>query len=83
MIVSPLVIGGRSKGYLISKNQARHAVGERDLLADCNHPGVVALYGYFQDAEMLYLVLEFLNGGELFTLLGLKSRLSNDTCRAL
>ena len=48
MIVSPLVIGGRSKGYLISKNQARHAVGERDLLADCNHPGVVALYGYFQ-----------------------------------
>ena len=36
-----------------------------------------------QDAEMLYLVLEFLNGGELFTLLGLKSRLSNDTCRAL
>jgi len=44
---------------------------------------VVALYGYFQDAEMLYLVLEFLNGGELFTLLGLKSRLSNDTCRAL
>ena len=48
MIFSAIVIVGRSKGYLISKNQARHAVGERDLLADCNHPGVVALYGYFQ-----------------------------------
>lgn len=55
-----------SKGYLISKNQARHAIGERDLLMDCNHSGVVQLYGYFQDETMLYLVLEFLNGGELF-----------------
>ena len=27
-----------SKGYLISKNQARHAIGERDLLQDCSHP---------------------------------------------
>jgi CRP-like cAMP-binding protein len=31
-------IKGMSKGYLISKNQARHAIGERDLLKDCNHP---------------------------------------------
>ena len=41
------------------------------------------LYGSFQDEAMLYLALEFLNGGELFTLLGLKSRLSNDAARAL
>lgn len=41
------------------------------------------LYGSFQDENMLYLALEFLNGGELFTLLGLKSRLSNDAARAL
>lgn len=36
-------IKGMSKGYLISKNQARHAIGERDLLKDCNHP--VSLLG--------------------------------------
>jgi serine/threonine protein kinase len=33
---------------------------------------VVQLYGSFQDESMLYLCMEFLNGGELFTLLGQK-----------
>ena len=41
------------------------------------------MYASFQDDNMLYLALEFLSGGELFTLLGLKSRLSNDAARAL
>ena len=47
------------------------------------HTGVVKLYGSFQDATMIYLCLEFLSGGELFTLLGQKGRLSNDATRAL
>ena len=72
-----------AKGYLIKKNQAKHAIAERDLLRLCNHPGVVQLYGSFQDDIMLYLCMEFLNGGELFTLLGQKQRLSNDASRTL
>ena len=34
-------IKAMSKGYLVSKHQVRHAIGERDLLMDCKHPGIV------------------------------------------
>jgi serine/threonine protein kinase len=78
-----VAIKAMSKGYLVSKHQVRHAIGERDLLRDCNHHGVVQFYGSFQDDSMIYICLEFLNGGELFTLLGIKQRLSNDAARAL
>ena len=67
-----VAIKAMSKGYLVSRNQVRHAIGERDLLKDCHHPGVVQFFGSFQDDSMIYICLEFLNGGELFTLLGLK-----------
>ena len=76
-------IKAMSKAYLYSKRQIKHAKAERDLLRMCSHSGVVKLYGSFQDDEYLYLCLEFLNGGELFTLLGQKGRLSNESARAL
>ncbi|XP_019848649.1 PREDICTED: ribosomal protein S6 kinase alpha-3 [Amphimedon queenslandica] len=40
---------------------------ERDILADVRHPFVVALEYAFQTEGKLYLVLEFLRGGDLFT----------------
>lgn len=40
---------------------------ERDILADINHPFVVRLHYAFQTEGKLYLILEFLRGGDLFT----------------
>nr|BAE28414.1 unnamed protein product [Mus musculus] len=40
---------------------------ERDILADVNHPFVVELHYAFQTEGKLYLILDFLRGGDLFT----------------
>ncbi|XP_014771715.1 ribosomal protein S6 kinase 2 beta isoform X2 [Octopus bimaculoides] len=40
---------------------------ERDILADVNHPFIVKLHYAFQTEGKLYLILEFLRGGDLFT----------------
>ncbi|KAH0503142.1 Ribosomal protein S6 kinase alpha-1 [Microtus ochrogaster] len=40
---------------------------ERDILADVNHPLVVKLHYAFQTEGKLYLILDFLRGGDLFT----------------
>uniref|UniRef100_A0A3B4BRC4 Ribosomal protein S6 kinase n=1 Tax=Pygocentrus nattereri TaxID=42514 RepID=A0A3B4BRC4_PYGNA len=40
---------------------------ERDILAEVNHPFVVKLHYAFQTEGKLYLILDFLRGGDLFT----------------
>ncbi|XP_044143995.1 ribosomal protein S6 kinase alpha-1 isoform X1 [Bufo gargarizans] len=40
---------------------------ERDILAEVNHPFVVRLHYAFQTEGKLYLILDFLRGGDLFT----------------
>mmetsp|Transcript_39006 Transcript_39006/g.63506 ORF Transcript_39006/g.63506 Transcript_39006/m.63506 type:complete len:872 (+) Transcript_39006:202-2817(+) len=44
---------------------------EIKILAKCHrHPNVVALYDYFEDRDHVYIVMEALNGGELFDRMG-------------
>ncbi|NXV27180.1 KS6A2 kinase, partial [Rissa tridactyla] len=40
---------------------------ERDILAEVNHPFIVKLHYAFQTEGKLYLILDFLRGGDLFT----------------
>ncbi|GIY21377.1 ribosomal protein S6 kinase 2 alpha [Caerostris darwini] len=40
---------------------------ERDILADIRHPFIVKLHYAFQTEGKLYLILDFLKGGDLFT----------------
>ncbi|XP_074662868.1 ribosomal protein S6 kinase alpha-3-like isoform X2 [Tubulanus polymorphus] len=40
---------------------------ERDILAEVDHPFIVKLHYAFQTEGKLYLILEFLRGGDLFT----------------
>ncbi|XP_060703531.1 ribosomal protein S6 kinase alpha-1 isoform X2 [Hemiscyllium ocellatum] len=40
---------------------------ERDILVDVNHPFIVKLHYAFQTEGKLYLILDFLRGGDLFT----------------
>ena len=42
---------------------------ERDILAESDSPWVVKLYTTFQDANFLYMLMEFLPGGDLMTML--------------
>ena len=54
---------------MFKKDQLAHVKAERDVLAGLDSPWVVLLYYSFQDAQYLYLIMEFLPGGDLMTML--------------
>lgn len=57
------------KKDMLEKEQVAHVRAERDILAESDNPWVVKMYYSFQDIQSLYLVMEFLPGGDLMTLL--------------
>lgn len=54
---------------MYKKDQLAHVKAERDVLAGSDSPWVVSLYYSFQDLVNLYLIMEFLPGGDLMTML--------------
>ena len=54
------------KEEIIRRKQIKHTKTERLLLEKLNHPFIAQLQFAFQDAKKLYLVTEFMQGGELF-----------------
>lgn len=58
------------KSEMFKKDQLAHVRAERDILADSkDNPWLVKLHASFQDAAYLYLLMEFLPGGDLMTML--------------
>jgi serum/glucocorticoid-regulated kinase 2 len=66
------------KKYIQEKNQEKNIMNEKEILASLSHPFLVRLRECFQDQKKLYFVLEYCPGGELFGLLSLKDRLSEE-----
>jgi len=50
----------------VERDEVEHTIAERNVLAQIKHPFIVNLKFSFQTPEKLYLVLAFVNGGELF-----------------
>lgn len=57
------------KKDMIDQNQVEHIRAERDLLSVVNNPWLVKLHFSFQDEDWLHLVMEYLPGGDLMTVL--------------
>jgi len=55
-----------NKKKLEQSDQLEHIKTERTVLQYVAHPFLVRLLYAFQDPEKLYMVMEFVNGGELF-----------------
>jgi serine/threonine kinase 38 len=66
------------KSAMVEKEQVAHVRAERDILVEADHTWVVKMYYSFQDAINLYLIMEFLPGGDMMTLLMKKDTLSED-----
>ena len=49
--------------------QVEHTNNEQHMLEAVQHPFIINLWGTFQDSSNLYMVMDFVPGGELFTLL--------------
>ena len=58
-----------SKDRVVKMKQVEHTNSEREMLERVRHPFLVNLWGTFKDAKNLYMVMDFVAGGELFSLL--------------
>ena len=57
------------KGTVIRLNQQKNVIYEKAVLAAIRHPFLIRLIAAFQDDDCLFMVLELVQGGELFGLL--------------
>lgn len=57
------------KAQVVKMKQVEHTNDERKMLQAVKHPFLITLWGTFQDSKNLYMVMDFVEGGELFSLL--------------
>ncbi|XP_020204788.1 serine/threonine-protein kinase tricorner [Cajanus cajan] len=69
------------KSEMLRRGQVEHVRAERNLLAEVDSNCIVKLYCSFQDDEYLYLIMEYLPGGDMMTLLMRKDTLTEDETR--
>lgn len=69
------------KKDILKAKQADHIANEIKILAMIDHPFVIKFGGFSQDDKYLYLAMELINGGELFTYLRGVGRFPVDQAR--
>ncbi|KAH8827925.1 kinase-like domain-containing protein [Flagelloscypha sp. PMI_526] len=58
-----------NKQRIVALKQVEHTNNEQRILTSIEHPFIVTLWGIFQCSTYLYMVMDFVPGGELFMLL--------------
>lgn len=69
------------KAHIVDRKEITHTLAERLVLARINNPFIVPLKFSFQSEQKLYLVLAFVNGGELFHHLQREQRFNEERSR--
>eukprot|EP00792_Barthelona_sp_PAP020_P005442 TRINITY_DN2651_c0_g1_i1.p1 TRINITY_DN2651_c0_g1~~TRINITY_DN2651_c0_g1_i1.p1 ORF type:complete len:385 (+),score=93.46 TRINITY_DN2651_c0_g1_i1:341-1495(+) len=65
------------KSDIIANGEIEHIRTERNILREIIHPFIVKMHYAFQTPQKLYIVMEYINGGELFYHLKREHRFSN------
>ncbi|KAL1305879.1 hypothetical protein AAFC00_004029 [Neodothiora populina] len=69
------------KAQVVKMKQVEHTNDERRMLQKVKHPFLITLWGTFQDSKNLYMVMDFIEGGELFSLLRKSQRFPNPVAK--
>ncbi|KAI7867750.1 kinase-like domain-containing protein [Spinellus fusiger] len=69
------------KSRIISRSEVTHTMAEKTVLAKIRNPFIVPLKFAFQSPDKLYLVLAFINGGELFHHLQVEGKFDEERSR--
>jgi CRP-like cAMP-binding protein len=64
-----MALKAMQKSQVVRAHQAKNVCSEKDTMLMCNHPFVIKLYRTFQDQDSIYMLLELVQGGELWSLL--------------
>ena len=66
------------KTEIVKLSQVEHIKSEKFILSQIDHPFIVKLVCCFQNAKYVYMLFEFLSGGEVFRRLRKEGRFSED-----
>ncbi|KAG2413306.1 cAMP-dependent protein kinase type 2 [Aspergillus terreus] len=69
------------KAQVVKMKQVEHTNDERRMLNRVRHPFLITLWGTWQDSRNLYMVMDFVEGGELFSLLRKSQRFPNPVAK--
>ena len=69
------------KDIVLQKKQVKHILDEQDFLSKVNSQWIVELKASFQEGDYLYLVMEYLPGGDLMGLLIYKDIFTEEEAR--
>ena len=69
------------KSILLQKNQIKHTKDEQDFLSKIKSNWIVELKYSFQEGDFLFLIMEFLPGGDLMNLLIAKDTLNEEEAK--
>ncbi|KAG0293540.1 hypothetical protein BGZ96_002709 [Linnemannia gamsii] len=69
------------KSEVVRLKQVEHINSEKQILAQVHYPFIVNLFTTFQDDRHLYMLLEYVIGGELFSHLRKAGQFTNDMTR--
>ena len=84
----PFALKMLKKSVIIKLKQLEHIRSEKAILERVRHPFIINLINTFQDQSYVYMLLEYVCGGELFSRLRREGRFANDvalfyTCEIL
>lgn len=71
----------QAKRSIVESGLQEHVLNEMRIMRKLNHPFIAKLFLALQDNQYIYFVLELLQGGELFTYLRNKGKLSEVAAR--
>ncbi|CCE91260.1 cAMP-dependent protein kinase TDEL_0C03710 [Torulaspora delbrueckii] len=69
------------KQTIVKLKQVEHTNDERRMLSVVSHPFLIRMWGTFQDAEQVFMVMDYIEGGELFSLLRKSQRFPNPVAK--
>merc|ERR1712012_1038832 len=71
------------KSEIVAHRQTQNVINGKNVMIDSNHPFILRLHRTFKDTYRLYMLLEFIQGGELFSVLHTAERdgVSNEDAR--
>lgn len=69
------------KNTVVKLKQVEHTNDERNMLSIVSHPFIIRMWGTFQDSQQLFMIMDYIEGGELFSLLRKSQRFPNPVAK--